>query len=165
MNLLYNFINYVSDETIMALINTLSVQQEEICTLQINISSLGGSVSSAIAVYNYLKHQPFQVITHNLGEVSSASILLYLAGEIRTAEEASKFILHPMEIGTNTNFTYYKLKEVLDSLNADIKNYSYIVNQETNSLNNIFDIDKCLKSEGLVLDVQTALACGIVTNM
>lgn len=165
MDIRFDFIGPINDKNMLALRNFIESQNEPISKLIINISSLGGSVSSGITMYNYLKQQSFPVITHNLGEVSSCAILLYLAGSIRTSAPISKFMFHPIKIGFSGDLPYYQLEELLNNIDADIRNYAKIVNIETNFLNSLYDIDKYLRTDSLTLNPETANKCGVVTKL
>ena len=171
MNIYFDFIGEINDENMLFLRNYIisqkqisQEQNETISNLFINISSLGGSVSSGITMYNYLKQQNFNIITHNLGEVSSAALLLYLAGTTRTASSVSKFMIHPIKIGISGELPYFQVKEILKNIDADINNYAQIVNNETNSLNGKYSVDHYLRADSITLDLEMAKQCGIVTE-
>ena len=163
----FNFIGSVSEQSVSDFISTIENIKTPINSITINISSLGGSVTPGITMYNYLKSKQFNIITHNLGEVSSAALLIYLGGKIRTAEDISKFMLHPITICINESSTYYKVQEILNGVEADIQNYSNIINIETNNLNKKYDneIEYYLKCESLHFDKISAHKCGIVTKL
>ena len=165
MTLTFDLVGNINDELFHELHNAIVSQKEAIDHLHLNISSLGGSVSSAVTIYNYLKKQNFLVTTHNLGETSSAAVLIYLAGKKRTAEKISKFIMHPIKYNTNASLSYFQIEELLHTIDADIKNYGNIVNQETNYLNSIYDVDKCLRESSIVLDYDSAYKCGIIASL
>lgn len=165
MDIRFDFIGAINNENILALRNFIESRNESISRLIINISSLGGSVTSGITMYNYLKQQNFPITTHNLGEVSSSAILLYLAGSVRTASPISKFMVHPIKIGFSGELPYYQVEELLKNIDADIKNYANIVNIETNSLNGLYDINKYLRTDSLTLNPSDANNCGIITQL
>lgn len=133
--------------------------------LSINICSTGGAVNAAFAVYNYLKSLPFPVQTNNLGDVSSAALLFYLAGSTRVAENVSKFMIHPVELTINEALSYFKVEQLLYSLELDIKHYCDIINQETNCLNGKYDVEHYLKTESIFFEKQSAYDCGIITQL
>ena len=141
---------------------TLSYQEapELLC---LNISSSGGSVISGITAYNYLKQLPYPVRCHNLGEVSSAAILPYLAGKIRTAETVSKFMLHPVEIELQASMPFFKVQETLSIIERDIESYAAIVRREVPDFSNHYDIVELLKHRSVVLSPSDAYTSGIVT--
>ena len=162
--LTYTFIGDINTNTVKELMGYITTYNKPIHHLQLNISSLGGSVAHAITLYNFLKSLPCEISTHNLGEVTSAAVLIYLAGSTRTAEKISKFIMHPIKLSPNGTCSYFQLQEMLLTVDADIKNYGAIVNNETNLLNGLYDIDQCLRSHSIVLDVEAAKECGIITQ-
>ena len=160
----FDFIGEINDENIFTLMN-FTRTTPDITKLTINLSSCGGSVFSAITIYNYLKNLPYEIITHNLGDVSSAAILLYLAGTTRTSEDIAKFMIHPLAIGMHGDLPYNKVNELLKSIDIDIKNYGTIVNNTTNNLQKKYDIEYYLKNESLVLNKTQAFECNIVTSL
>ena len=159
-----NFIGSVDDSSVINLQNAIEANRQAIDSLVLNISSIGGNTTSGIAAYNYLKSLPFPIRTHNLGEVSSAAILIYLAGAERTAESISKFVMHPIEVSLNGTFSYFKLDEVISNLNADIRNYAKIVETEAPKLKEDNKVVDLLKNKGLVFSVEEAKLFGIVTG-
>ena len=167
MDVSYNFIGSINDQSVDRFIYEIENIKQPINTLTINISSLGSGVTPAIAMYNYLKSKSVKVYTHNLSEVSSAAILIYLAGEKRTAEDVSKFMIHPITICINESSTYYKVQEILNGVEADIKNYADIVNTETNNLmgKHSNNVEHFLKCESLHFNKQSAFDCGIVNQI
>lgn len=165
MNLSYNFIDSINEASTLQLRNYIYSQTESIEHLQLNISSIGGSMPSAITIYNFLKKMPFKITTHNLGEVTSAAVILFLSGTIRTAEKISKFVIHPIKFAMNGDFSYFQVEEIQQTLNADVKNYASIVNHETNSLNGIYNVENILKGSSIALLPELALKCGIITQL
>ena len=161
----YDFIDTINNKTILNLKGFIESHMDSIECLHLNISSLGGDVAPAITIYNYLKCLNFKIVTHNLGEVTSAAVIMYLAGNTRTAEKYSKFIMHPITIGINESLSYFKLQELIQLVDADIKNYALIVNHETNSLKGLYNVEECLKSCSITLCPESAFQCGIVTHV
>lgn len=161
----FDYVGEINENGLLSLQNYIKSQKERITNLTINISSLGGAVTPGIAMYNYLKKQGFNIITHNFGEVSSAAILLYLAGKIRTASAISKFMIHPIKFGLNEALSYYQIEELLKNIEADITNYSKIVNSGTDSLHGKYDVDQYLRTQTLTFNKDSAFACGIVTKI
>jgi ATP-dependent Clp protease protease subunit len=58
------------------------------------IQSAGGAVGDGIAIYNYLRYLPIEIVTYNAGAVESIAVLPYLAGRIRRASRHAVFMLH-----------------------------------------------------------------------
>lgn len=59
------------------------------------ISSNGGDLAAAISTFNFLTSAGIRLTTCNIGNVYSAGLVLYLAGERRVADLATQFIIHP----------------------------------------------------------------------
>lgn len=158
-----NFMGRINSENVKSLQNLIQENPNSIERLIVNINSEGGDVSYGVALYNYLKRMPFPVYTNNLGDVSSAAILLYLAGETRTAEPFSRFMIHPLTIELNGNYVCHQIEEHLEILSNNMQNYASIVRKETNSLNGKADIETVLRCKSLVLDFAHAQEYGIIT--
>ena len=58
------------------------------------ISSPGGYMDNAYYACNILEGLPAKIITHNIGIVQSASIILFMIGEERLASEGSTIVFH-----------------------------------------------------------------------
>lgn len=160
----FNYIGNINEENFMLLNKFISTLNKDVSTIKINISSFGGSTTTAIAIYNYLKRLPYKIITNNTGEVSSAALILYLAGQERYAEDNTRFLIHPILYNEPGKCSYFRAEEIIKILKADICNYSAIVNKETNNLNEKINIEYILQRESVVLNHTHARECGIVTH-
>lgn len=166
MTLHLDFIGSIENYSLGSLkdyINT-NFQNQKFTELRLNIQSFGGSVTGAVAMYNYLKTLPFDIETHNLGEVTSAAVLLYLAGNVRTAERYSKFVIHPISFPASGNLSYFQVQEIANTLEKDIALYASIVNRETDSLRRVHNIEEILKGKSIALTPEAAQKCGIVNG-
>ena len=76
----YDFLQEITMSNANNFIEYINTNKGKIGGLVINIGSYGGDVAAGIVLYNYLKSLPFEVMTHNIGEVSSSAILFYLGG-------------------------------------------------------------------------------------
>lgn len=163
MTFTLNYIGLIDD----AFVATLSAQMQslsnDVDTLCIVFNSQGGSVSAGVAAYNLLKGSRFKLITHNLGEVSSAAILPYLAGSVRTTEDHAKFGLHPLEITFQTPMAKPKLEELYKNICQDIDNYVGIIVKEVPRLSEKYDVVSIVTNSSLVLSSAESRAVGIVT--
>lgn len=164
--LLENTITHVGpidDNFVVSIQQIIFSYREQPSSLRLNISSSGGSVISGITAYNFLKQLPYPIVCHNLGEVSSAAILPYLAGSIRTAEPISKFMLHPVEIPMQGSLAFFKVEETLSIIAKDIDNYASIVKREVPQFAEKHDIVDLLKHKSLVMSPSDAYSAGILT--
>jgi ATP-dependent protease ClpP protease subunit len=63
----------------------------------LEIASGGGDIIASFAGYNTLVNLPVTVTTHNAGAVDSSALMLFLAGEKRTASRMSRFFFHQIQ--------------------------------------------------------------------
>ena len=86
--------------------------------LTLLISSNGGDLAAAISTFNFLTSAGIRLTTCNIGNVYSAGIVLYLAGDRRIADLATQFIIHPPSqstaAGTMTAEDLHTRSESLD---------------------------------------------------
>src|SRR5438067_2302454 len=68
--------------------------------IQILFSSLGGDVSEAFSLHNFLRALPVKLTMHCVGSVDSAAMSVFLAGEQRLCCPDSTFLFHDF----TTNF-------------------------------------------------------------
>jgi len=87
-----NFNLQINGQSVQALFKTIQLQlskgMEKLCLL---ISSPGGNVDSGIAICNFLKGLPIEVITHNYGSCDSIAALIFCAGRERYTTTNSRF--------------------------------------------------------------------------
>jgi ATP-dependent Clp protease protease subunit len=104
--------------------------------LTIAISSPGGNVVSGVTMYNSLISMPYEIVTHNIGNVDSIAVVIFLAGARRLANPASTFMFHGAGFDGNANerLEESNLRAKLDTLIANHKTISEIISTRT-SLN------------------------------
>lgn len=89
--------------------------------LTVRISSNGGSVQDAIAMYNMLKDYDGTVTTINDSIAASAATMIYLAGDVRKASAISSFMTHkPMS-------SFYGNTDELVEFNAMLEHFNNII--------------------------------------
>jgi ATP-dependent Clp protease, protease subunit len=125
------------------------------------ISTPGGTVMNGMNLYNVLRGMPFELITHNVGNVDSIGNAVFLAGSKRYACPQSTFMFHG--VGFNAapgqHFEEKFLRERMDSLLADQKRIGAVIEQHTTlSASEIADLFR----EQQTKDPTYAVGCGIV---
>jgi ATP-dependent Clp protease, protease subunit len=112
-------VNITTAEQLQAIAaNIVSQGHPEIHLL---LSTHGGVVQYGITIYNFLRSLPIKVITHNLGNVDSIGLVVYLAGEERYACPHTTFMLHgvAMQVPVPTSLFEKNFKDSLSRLSAD----------------------------------------------
>jgi len=94
-----------------------------ITRLTLAMSCPGGHVVSGITIYNTMLAMPYEIITHNIGNVDSIANVIFLAGKERYACAASTFMFHSVGFNAiaNQRLEEKNLRELLDSVQADHK--------------------------------------------
>lgn len=85
-------INASTTESLIAAMTNLANQGVPKVTLL--LSTPGGAVMNGMNVYNVLRAMPFELTTHNVGNVDSIGNAIFLAGERRYAAPHSTFMFH-----------------------------------------------------------------------
>lgn len=125
------------------------------------LSTPGGSVMNGINLYNVLRAMPFELITHNVGNVDSIGNAIFLAGSQRLACAHSTFMFHgvgfdfPQGIRLEQAF----LEERLENILADQKRIGGIIQERTTlTEEQIADLFRGQRTK----DAAYAVGCGIV---
>lgn len=77
---------------------------EKTSRLVLCLSSFGGNFDRAVSLYNTLRAMPFELVTHNVGNVGSAANVLFLAGERRLACPQAVFFFHPSSVSLEGSY-------------------------------------------------------------
>ena len=95
------------------------IQEGHADELLISISSEGGNLAAGFTAYHFLRSLPVPVTTHNLGNVESIGVLLFLAGEKRLVVQHGRFTLHALHWGFGSGTVDHdRLAEYTASLNT-----------------------------------------------
>src|SRR5438874_2120012 len=85
--------------TTEALIATVAnLANQHVPRVHLLLSTPGGSVMNGITLYNTLRGMPFELITHNVGNVNSIGNAVFLAGTRRYACPQATFMFHGVGI-------------------------------------------------------------------
>jgi ATP-dependent Clp protease protease subunit len=120
--------------------------------LHLLLSTPGGAVQYGITIYNFLRSLPIRVITHNLGNVDSIGLVIYLAGEERYACKHTTFMLHgvALQVPAPSSLFEKNFKDSLSRLTADQERIKGIYSERSNVT--------AEEAEGLFLDETTLSA-------
>ena len=93
------------------------------------LSSPGGNVMLGITLYNLMRSFPLKFTAHNIGNVDSIALLLYLAADTRYSARSSTFMFHGVGIDTKAPLRLEErlLAEKLEAFRADHKRLAGIV--------------------------------------
>lgn len=137
--------------------------QKKVEVIYLLISSPGGNVDPGIAIYNFLKGLPVEVITHNYGSCDSIAALIFCAGKKRYTVNNSRFLIHGIGLDIqNQRFNEVGLQETLDSMRNQRETMSRIIAKECNK--KINDVEKDML-KGIVMNSEEAIKYGLATEI
>jgi ATP-dependent Clp protease protease subunit len=152
----------INVNTAEALIATMAnIANQGVPSVVLCISSPGGDVMSGMNIYNVLRSMPFELTTHNVGNVDSIANAIFLAGEKRFACPHSTFMFHGVGFMAEggKHFDEKLLRERLDSVMADQKRIGSIL-EERSTLSS-GQIEPLFR-DAQTKDVEYAVSAGIV---
>jgi len=161
----FNFFEPITQDLLNLFVRSLNnVPSNQPIRLQ--MASQGGDVVIAVQMYHFLKR--FQNLTiEAVGNVDSAAIIVFLAGNHRTAAEHTTFLLHSLtqDYPSAVSLRMSDLKNIEKILNRRIEQYCAIFNERTASANSAIDIWSiaCGYMES-PLTTAEAFAAGILTT-
>ncbi len=155
-------INVATSNALTALLVQLQQKNAKRVTLAIN--SPGGQVVSGIDMYNILRAMPFQIVTHNIGNVDSISNVVFLGGRERYVCAAATFMFHGVgfDCAPNQRLEEKSLRSMLDAVLTDQKRMSGIISERTR-----LTVDACMElfKEQKIRDAAWAQEHGMVNGI
>jgi ATP-dependent Clp protease, protease subunit len=151
--------------TTESLIATMSnLANQRVRQVYLLLSTPGGSVMHGMNLYNVLRAFPFELVTHNVGNVDSIGNAVFLAGKRRYASPHSTFMFHGVgfDVPQHSRLEEKFLKERLDGIMSDQKRIGSVISERTKIRKE--DIDK-LFLEAQTKDAAFAASCGIVDEV
>ena len=130
--------------------------------LQVHISSDGGHTDDAFALYNFFKSLALPVAMHNIGNVESMAVIVYLAGSRRLAASNARFKIHSLHWGFDAGkVDHLRLKEFGASLDNDADRYVTLCDLETQGAAAPIPVREHLFGDALLLDAPAAVTAGL----
>lgn len=134
--------------------------------LYLLMTSEGGSIEDALAIYNLIEALPVDVVTVNMGQIASAGILPFLAGGECWACKHSYFHFHNLSWTYNPAQTIHRI-QMADHVNIIDKErelYRAILKENTDLTDADFETLKLL-DQPLVWDASFAEEKGIIQKI
>lgn len=129
-------------------------------------SSDGGDLSTGFAAYNFIRSLPVPISVHNMGNIESIAIMLYLACDKRFTVPSGKFKLHAFNWNfSSTSVDHNRLAEASESLEFDVNRYTEIFNERTQGACEPINIKDHLLGRALILDAVAAVRSKIATDI
>jgi ATP-dependent Clp protease, protease subunit len=135
---------------------------QRVKTVYLLLSTPGGSVMNGLNIYNVLIGMPFELITHNVGNVDSIGNAIFLAGAKRYACPHSTFMFHGVGLDIKNQTVRLEeknLNEHLAHILSDHKRIGTIITERTKLDEKVV---ATLFSEAQTKDATFAVSTGIV---
>lgn len=131
--------------------------------LFIQISSLGGKLESAFGIFDCLRSSTIPVTTLSMGNVESAAVLIYPAGDKRLVTPTSLFMVHALGHSFDGLITKASVAPFIESITNNIQRYGDIFKDRTQVAKDVFDIDECLCGGESYINAGQAVRIGLAT--
>ena len=136
-------VHFLTDVTVASVTNLMDVCLKAVSNtnqpateIKLYISSKGGDTVSGFSAYYFLKSLGVKVTSLNLSNVVSIANVIYMAGEVRTANPLSRFLLHPLHWGfAAPSADHLRLREWASCLDDDLNRFIQIMDIETKKKN------------------------------
>lgn len=170
MKALVNFYAAVNESSVNDVINFIT-QQVHIGTQNpdnpleeviIQLSSSGGSSDHGLLAFNYLKQLNIKKTIIGMGNVDSAAVMIFSAGDNRFAMPSCRFTLHEALTTITGTFNGVKLHEIANLNERITEDYSRVIHEITNK--NLRTVRSKVK-QGSVLSSEEAKKFGLVTDV
>lgn len=170
MKILINFYAEVNEGRVNELINFTTQQivisnqnpDNPLDEIIIQISSNGGSSDHGLLAYNYLNQVSIPKTTIGMGNVDSAAVMIFAAGNKRIAMPSCRFLLHEALTSINGAFNAIKLREIANMNEGVTNDYCKVISRITNK--NLGTV-KSEVLKGQVMDSDKAKKYGLVTDI
>jgi ATP-dependent Clp protease protease subunit len=159
-----SFSTEISTDTVENLLAVMA----SLCELKVKrvvllLSTPGGSVPCGFNLYNVLKGMPFELTTHNVGNVDSIGNIVFQAGVKRYACPNTTFVFHGVGFSSSKDQLQVKdVEEKLDGLLSDQKRIESIIAERTKVLKG--EVEQFFK-QGHNMDANYALVKGIIDEI
>lgn len=140
-----------------------ALQSLDADSVKVYINSYGGEVAEATAIYNQLKNSKAKVTTVCDGFACSAASVIFMAGDERIMNKASRLMIHNAMSGAWGNAQELrKAADDIENINElSITAYMEHVNISQEKLQELMDGESWIKPEDAV---EMGFATGIVSN-
>jgi ATP-dependent protease ClpP protease subunit len=162
-----NFVSGITPKSIASLIEVTGLARNDGSSkIILNISSTGGDLAPVFGAYYHLRSLGIPLVSHNMGNIESSAMLLYLAADTRFAAPHSRFMIH------NFNWSFAPgpvvhsdVREKVDSLDSDAKRYGDIFNERTKGAKCPVDVFKALNGGVWLAGAPAAITAGLCAEI
>jgi ATP-dependent protease ClpP protease subunit len=128
-----SFLANIDDHTTSTLLGTFAAcATQGAAGVYLMLSTQGGNVTNGITLYNVMRAMPYEITTHNVGDIASIGNAVFLAGAKRFAAPNSTFMFHGVSYTSAGEISYEKdVQHRLDSILSDQSRIGEIITART----------------------------------
>ncbi|MEQ9152052.1 ATP-dependent Clp protease proteolytic subunit [Parvibaculum sp.] len=126
----------------------------------IALNSGGGNVVAGMYLHHTMVAMPYEIVTHNVGNVDSIANVIFMAGNTRLACRGSTFMFHGVGFDSNPaeRLEEKNLREKLDVVTADHRRIASVIAGRTSlTINNCMSLFKQQSTRGADWAVQKGI--------
>jgi ATP-dependent Clp protease protease subunit len=140
----------------------LSALREGASEIWLHFASEGGQTFQGFAVYSFLRSLPVPLTVHNLGNVESISLVVYLAGETRRVCPQGRFLIHPLHWNFEAGrVDHARLREYVGKLDNDLRRYVEIFEERTAGASAPISVGEHLSGSERLIPATASISAGI----
>jgi ATP-dependent protease ClpP protease subunit len=144
---------------LLSLVTTFA--QQGVKHITVAISSPGGDVQAAFALFNTLRGLPVHVTMHNVGMVSSAANVVFVGGDTRIASADAGFNFHAPTVTLNGDMDVTALRQTAKDLKTGEQRTRRVLEDRTGMSGPRID---ALKRNSQTLDADQAVKLGLIST-
>jgi ATP-dependent Clp protease, protease subunit len=118
----YSFVGFINDDSVRQICEKLAMAANGGYAAHLSITSRGGIVASAMHLFNFIRSLAVPVTIHNTGQISSAALIVFLAGQRRTCSRYAAFMHHPSAFSSERGMPANEAAAQIEALkSADLR--------------------------------------------
>lgn len=88
---------------VMSFLETTTVKDNDNDDITIRFSSCGGDVYAMFNIISRIESSPCKIIIDGVGEIQSAAVLIFAAGDVRRISKYATLMVHHIQFGLSTS--------------------------------------------------------------
>jgi ATP-dependent Clp protease protease subunit len=140
----------------------LEALKQRASEIRLHFASEGGRTFQGFTLYHFLRSLPVRLTVHNLSNVESIALVVYLAGDTRLVCPHARFLIHPLHWNFEAGrIDHARLKEYVGKLDNDLERYASIFDERTGSSEVRVPVRDHLSGAEKLIDAAASVQAGI----
>jgi ATP-dependent Clp protease, protease subunit len=114
------FAGFIDQLAVQKFFNSFAIaMNNRVRKVHLLIQSSGGVIADGVALYNFIRNIPIEVVTYNMGSVQSIGVIVFLGAKQRKAVKTATFMIHRSQFSSSIPAQSHQLQSVAQSLTID----------------------------------------------